>query len=286
MKRLASCILCCFFAATGSFAQTPPIIGPKLPIPCPTKDVYNKPPVPYSYIREADVMWSKRIWRTIDLREKINQPLYYPLEPTQCRISLFDLIKEGIKSGEITAYDRPLLDDEFNYPMTLTQTLALLTRIDTVLVQNVNDPSKIDTQYVKMETGSNMITRYWVKEDWFFDKQRSVMEVRIIGLAPLMEKIDQNTGEFRGYQPLFWVYYPECRKVFCRRQVLYHTSNAMMMPSFDDVFTKRIFSSVIHKESNVYDRFVIEYKNGLDALLESDAIREKIFNMEQDLWQY
>jgi gliding motility associated protien GldN len=284
MKRLVSCILCCLLTALGLFAQKPPVLTPP-PVPCPTKDVYNKPPVPYANVREADVMWAKRIWRTIDLREKINQPLYYPLEPSQCRISLFDLIKEGIKSGEITAYDRPLLDDEFNYPMTLTQTLAMLTVMDTVYVQNVTT-GMVDTVPMPREITSNQVTRYWVKEDWFFDRQRSVMEVRIIGLAPLIEKIDQNTGEFRGYQPLFWVYYPECRNVFCKRQVLYHTSNTSMMPSFDDVFTKRIFSSYIHKESNVYDRFVVEYKNGLDALLESDAIREKIFNMEQDLWQY
>ncbi|MFN9324264.1 MAG: hypothetical protein ACK6A5_02620, partial [Flavobacteriales bacterium] len=47
--------------------------------------------VPYTHIREADVMWARRVWRTIDLREKMNHPLYYPTEAINDRKSLFDV---------------------------------------------------------------------------------------------------------------------------------------------------------------------------------------------------
>ena len=219
------------------------------------------------------------------MREKLNQPLYYPLEPSQCRKSLFDVLKEGIRSGQIVAYGRPVIDDEFGFPLSIVEANKLFSGIDSVLVRDVNNPDQYTMTYVPTEIGSAEITRYWIKEDWYFDKQRSVMEVRIIGICPLMEKKDDN-GEFRAYQPLFWVYYPECRNILATKPVLYHKGNMGRMPSMDEVFTKRIFSSFIHKESNVYDRTISEYTRGIDALLESERIKNMIFEMEHDFWQY
>ncbi len=281
MIRLA--LYCILIVGMECMAQAP-VLGP-VPDPCPDNHLTYKPPVMYPWVREADLIWSKRVWRTLDMREKLNQPLYYPLEPSQCRMSLFDALKEGIRNGEIIAYGRPVIDDEFGYPLSIVEALKLFTGVDTVLVQDINDPTQFTKKEIPTEVGSDKITRYWIKEDWFFDKQRSVMEVRIIGICPLMEKMDEN-GEFRAYQPLFWVYFPECRKVLATKPVLYHAGSMGAMPSMDAVFHKRLFSSFIHKESNVYDRTIAEYSTGIDALLESERIKNNIFEMEHDMWQY
>ena len=262
----------------------PPNNSPDPP-PCPSGQFSDKVPVPYAYVREADLMWSKRIWRTIDLREKINLPLYYPLDEDICQNSLWEVIKRSVLSGKIVAYGKPVLDDEFRDPLSVEDVAKIIYSDDTV---HTVDPNTLEpmSMVVHMQITPDMIKRYWIKEDWFFDKERSVMEVRIVGICPLIEKMDETTGEFRSYMPLFWLYYNQCRPVFAKEPVLWWKGNMSAQPSLDEVFEKRIFSSFIHKESNVYNRMVIEYKQGIDALLESDKLKEDVFDLEQDMWHY
>ncbi|MEW6468593.1 MAG: gliding motility protein GldN [Bacteroidota bacterium] len=271
--------LCAFDADAQTVLGNPP---PSLPY---IKDhIDDRKPIQYTHLREADVMWSKTIWRVVDLREKQNLPLYYPITPINDRLSLFDVIKKGLQSGELTAYDKPLLDDEFNYEMPLSQVNAKLNFVDTVLTQDLNTGAW-DTVLVPRQIMSENVKQYWVKEVWFFDKQRSVMDVRIIGISPLIEKIDKTTGEFRGYEPLFWLYFPGCRNYFAKYECFNRQSDAERR-TYDDIFHKRLFESYIRKESNVYDRLIIEYAQQMAALLESDRVKEDLFIIEHDLWHF
>ena len=246
----------------------------------------TRKPIPYTYLREADVMWSKRVWRTLDLREKFNHPLYYPETRINDRRSLYDVIKDALLAGEINAFDNPALDDEFKVKMTKAQVEDVFVQWDsTNQVEDPNNPGTFILSPLKIELNSNSIKAYWIKEDWFFDKQRSVMDVRILGLCPMAEKADPSTGEVIGYTPKFWVYFPQCRPVFAKAEV-YNTKNDAERRSLDDIFWKRMFQSYIHKESNVYDRTVSAYYTGLDAILESDRIKNDIFVMEHDLWHF
>jgi gliding motility associated protien GldN len=243
--------------------------------------------IPYTSLREADVMWSKRIWRVIDLREKINHPLYYPTSPILDRKSLFDAIKDAILvNGTIIAFNNPALDDEFKLEMTKSEVEALLIQWDsTNEVEDPNNPGVMIKAPIKTETTTDKVWKYWIKEDWFFDRQRSVLDVRIIGLCPLVEKKTE-TGESTGAdKALFWIYFPQARPVFAKEEV-YMRHNDAERRTMDDIFWKRMFSSYIRKETNVYDRTIGEYASGLDALLESERIKGEIFNYEHDLWHY
>jgi len=144
--------------------------------------------------------------------------------------------------------------------------------------QAVYPPS--DTLWFK----SKDIIQYKIKEDWFFDKERSVLDRRIIGIAPVVYRIDGN-GNIAGLRELFWLYFPECRYVFQNFFVQNRHNDSQRM-SFDDLFWKRMFQSFIVKETNLYDRDIDSYKAGVDALLESERIKEKIFNFEHDLWSF
>jgi gliding motility associated protien GldN len=136
-----------------------------------------------------------------------------------------------------------------------------------------------------VETSSTDVMAYWIKEDWFFDRQRSVMEVRILGICPLASKTDPSTGEVLGYKPLFWIYFPQLRPLLSKQSVFIGQNSSMPL-TFEDMFQKRMFSSYVHKESNVYDRPISSYTSGLDALLESERVREDVMNFESDLWHY
>lgn len=243
--------------------------------------------IQYPHLREADVMWSTRIWRTIELKQKINHPLFYPHREINDRKSLFQVIRDGlIVDGSITAYDPGVtLDDEFNVPMLISEVEAILAETDTVYV---DDPDNLDNQIMVVQQNDitpDLIERYQIKEDWYFDKQRSELYVRIIGLAPQIASLTPDGERTGNYRTLFWLYFPECRYVFSNWDV-YNRANDSERRSFDDVFMKRQFASYIYKEQNVYDRSIIEYAVGIDALLESERIKEEIFLLEHDLWSF
>ncbi|MBX2984186.1 MAG: gliding motility protein GldN [Flavobacteriales bacterium] len=242
--------------------------------------------VPYPYIREADVMWYRRVWREIDLREKINLPLYYPTEPINDRKSLFDVIKQGIlEDGSITAYDPgPIgLDDEFTKALLPSEVKDMLFSVDTTMTEDL-ETGELVPVYTTTEIASANIRKYLIKEDWIFDRQRSVMDIRIIGLCPLRENIGED-GELRGYSKMFWLYFPELRYVLVNWDV-FNRENDAERRSFDHVFWTRQFNSTITKVSNVYDRNIAQHKTGIDALLQGEEIKEDLFNFEHDLWNF
>lgn len=269
----------------------------------PTKRV-----VSYIHLREADVMWSKRIWRVLDLKEKKNHKLYYPLEKQNDRISLFEVIRYGaLDEGSITLYDLGgiELDDKFRFPVRpnngnandpefkrkLETMFGQETQVDSIeIVNGVEGPAKdVNGENIKItvveEYTSRDIVRYVLKEDWFFDKQRSMLDVRIIGISPVVYSRNPETTEIDGLKNLFWLYFPECRYVF-QNFFVYNPDNDAQRMSFDDLFWKRDFSSYVQKESNVFDRAVSPNWDGLDALLQSEKVRNEIFTFEHDLWHF
>lgn len=279
-------IFICLLTYQTSFAQAgvkdPPRNG-QTPSPCDMNRIQRPFPMQQAYVRDADMMWSKRVWRVIDLREKMNLPLYYPLEPTVCLKSLFDVFKTAIMDGSLKAYANPVFDDEFTVEMTKEEVSKLLVSVDSSDVENVNNPGEYIKVPLKTEIGAGNICQYWIKEDWFFDRQRSVMEVRIVGICPLVQKIAEN-GDVVGVKPLFWIYFPDARAVMARA-ASFNSFNDSERMSYDELFAKRKFSSFVYKESNVYNRSIAEYKVGMDALLESESVKEDIFKYESDLWQ-
>jgi gliding motility associated protien GldN len=243
---------------------------------------------PYQHVREADVMWSTKIERIIDLREKMNQVFYYPLLPINDRQNLIDVLMQAINEGTITAYGNATIDDEFQSPMSPSEVEMIgILQGEKMSVEELFDP---DTQEYYLDTTYNIFERhevkkYRIKEEWFFDKQRSIMEVRIIGICPVIDRKNED-GVYTGETSLFWVYFPEARKILSKAEVFNHRKNDAARLTYDDIFHKRFFSSRIVKESNKYDRKISEYKEGIDALLEADKIKEEIFNIEHDLWEY
>jgi len=261
---------------------------------------HNKKVQHYAPLRQADVMWSRKIWREIDLRQKMNHPLYYPendgvAHTIEDRKSLIDVLYSAINEGSITAYGNPSMDDEFRQPMTPDEIKTIGGAKETIeeavnwekVADGMTEEEALERNAVVIPFNRNSVKKWRLKEEWFFDKQRSVMDVRIIGMAPLQEDRDEVTGQLTGgFSPLFWVYFNEAREILINAEVFNLVKNDAERRTYDDIFWKRMFSSTIIKEANVMDRKVNEYMIGLDALLEAERIKTEIFNMEHDLWEY
>lgn len=280
MKKATYLLVLIFILlATGNNTDAQVLSGVYIP-----HNTSERKPIPYQYMREADVMWSKIIWRRINLTEKINLPLYYPTEEMEGRKSLIQLIMWGIKNKSLTAF----ATDEFSSQL-------ILSKIDDKLGASIDTTYDIDPNtgeqikiIDKKKANLGEVKELLVKEMWFFDKQRSVMEVRVIGIAPIRvyyrsDDIEQSSAR---HALLFWIYYPEARNIFANQPV-YNQFNQAEEKTFDDIFFKRLFSGYVFKESNVYnDRMVSDYTTGIEVLLEAERIKEKVFNFEHDLWEF
>jgi gliding motility associated protien GldN len=336
MKNLSILLVICLFGA-NLIAQGDDVRGPiSYPAPGVMDGVYmesnipTKKVVPYEFVREADVVWSKKVWQVIDLREKFNHPLYFPLDDIEegmwkkntTRWSLWTIIRHHIMTGELTLYSpfNPEWEawkdgDLFKYPVTPstpggnyyndkdfkdrmfvyigTEKLDPFASALKSLVYPdedsliMGDDGFMETVYPPSDTlwfKSKDIVQYNIKEQVFVDKERSVQETRILGIAPMVYARDNN-GNITGFRELFWLYFPQCRYVF-QNFFVHSAQNDAQRMSFDDLFWKRKFTSYIVKESNLYDRDIDTYKAGVDALLESEKIKADIFNFEHDLWSF
>ena len=227
----------------------------------------------------------KKGWRVIDLREKINLPLYYPINTMDGRLSLIQLLMQGIQYEGLTAYSTKY-EDEFKVAMSVDQVMQEMGAVnDTVEV--MQEDGTYEPQIITGELRPEEVKQFLLKEVWFFDRNYSRLDVRIIGICPIREYTKTTGGEEQvARKQAFWIYFPEARDVLARNEV-FNPHNDAQRRTFDDIFMKRYFGSYIVRESNVYNnRRIDQYAVGMEAMLESDRIKSEIFSFEHDLWEF
>lgn len=287
--------------------------GERKPVRKPVVGVFEKTnistfkePIPYVSLREADVMYSTIIWRKIDLREKLNHPLYYPTVPQGDWRNLFDVILDAMNSTENPL---PIYTDEFcNIPMNqteLTEALKEKTLEKVEYDEYGNEIEGTKTSEALFFTSKN-VKAFNIKEEWFFDKQRSVQEVRIIAINPLIlyqkemegaedlgdEEDSEEATEISNIlneteRSIGWILFDELRPFLAKKEVFNRYNHAARV-SYDDIFWKRMFNSIIVAEENVYNNRTIDTyrKNPFDQVLEAEIIKNKLFVKEHDLWEF
>ncbi len=239
--------------------------------------------LPYEPMREADIPWEKKVWRIIDVNEKMNLPFVNPNRP------FFQIIADLALNGDITVYKA----DDFKKPMSIEDVQKQMSTIDTIIIYN-EETYEETVKIVHNDINYEDIKLYRVKEVWFFDEESSRMLVRVLGIAPVKDVYDPETGELKYQLPLFWVYFPTARD-YLAKELIFVPQNDVAPMTWQDLFEARYFSSYIFKITNPLDLRIKDYvksvlddpqQEGIDRLLESRRIENALFNMEQDLWSY
>ena len=246
----------------------------------------QRTPLPYEHLRWDDALFAEKVWRELDLREKMNKVFQYEAVDDNGSQIFMDILMKAVLSGEVTAFS----DERLTTPLALNE-VQLLTAgsMDTVAQTNVSDPSLIE-RYVVTRTSfdSKSVLKIRLKEEWVFDRESSRMFCRILGICPLKTQYAPN-GKERGVTPMFWIYYPDIRATFTRYEVYNPKNMGQSRMTWEELFESRMFSSYVIKSTmdNPGNKNIKAYiKDPILALLEGDNIKEKMFNFEQDLWSY
>lgn len=323
IKNLLSVVFAVAMSAS-TFAQsnllnskTPDEIGKKTPAQLISD---NDKPLPYGYVHDRDVLMGKTIWEMIDIDERINFPLYYPIDTAfvgKERRSLFDVLVKNIKSGKITEV---YADDYFNTKKTFKDMESSFSFVDTIpagkdyindhydefypkattrrvkqgktwVTENVPSatPAVLDPQYInKKDLDASYISGYKIKGYWYFDKRQGELKYRLLALCPVTPEAKEAGNENADVIDLFWVYFPAIRDILHEAKA-FNDKNSAMPITFDHLLNSRRFNGEIYKEENVYgDRAIEQYMkdNSQNQLLESERVKEKIRSFESDMWNY
>jgi len=251
----------------------------------------KKKPLAYGYVEDRDILWSKNIWEVIDLDERVNFPLYYPIDTINIganRRSLYDVLMSGIRSGKIKNI---YTDSYFTEKRTLSDISAAISKVDTTALgrEQYNAGEEIDAQYIdRRDLSSADIMEYRIRGMWYFDKRQAELKYRLLGIAPVAPDVNFLDEEEPDLVELFWVWFPDAREILFDASA-FTGGNSSQDISFDHLLNARRFNAMIYKEENVQgDRGVNDYitESAFMQLLESERIKEQIRNFEQDMCNY
>lgn len=327
VKRILIAVICVWSSVAANAqsnllnAKTAEEIGLKSPAQLISD---NDKPLAYGYVDDRDVLMGKTVWEIIDLNEKINFPLYFPVDSANIgadRRSLYDVLTKAMREGRITEV---YSDSYFNTKKTLKDIQGSLSRIDTTdagreLINQYPDDYRTRVIKKKVVTGTGKkkvityvdetvgptrtipaeyilrqdltaadVTQYKIKGYWYFDKRESDLRYRLLGICPVTPDVYTMNSDEKDYIELFWVFFPNAREVLHEGKA-FNDNNSARPISFDQILNSRHFNAVIYKEENMYgDREIKQYirDNAQDQLMESERVKEKIRNFEEDMWNY
>ena len=254
----------------------------------------NDHPLEYGYVDDRDIMYSKMTWEKVVLDERVNFPLYYPVDTNfigKDRRSLFDVLLNAVKRGDIQDI---YTDSYFTAKRTLKDIQGAMSKIDTLDIgyDQYNAEGKVDPEYIiKTDITSYNISAYFIKGLWYFDKRQGELKYRLLAIAPAAPDVNFLDSEDEANKApiaLFWVFYPDAREVLHTAKA-FNNENSAMPFSFDHLLNSRRFNGYIYKVENVYgDRQIDKYvpENALMQLIESERVKNVIRDFELDMWSY
>jgi gliding motility associated protien GldN len=245
-------------------------------------------PLDYEFLRWDDALYAEKVWRDLDLREKMNQSFRYTATEDNGDQQFISILLNAVRTGKVLAFD----DERFTQPLTIEQVQEKMggAGADTTNITAIDDPSRIVERVVTPRTfNAKSVMKLRLKEEWIFDREASRMFCRIIGICPIKTVYFEGTTRERGVEPMFWIYYPDLRPTLANFNVYNSKNMGASKMTWEELFESRLFSSYIIKSTldNPGNKTIARMiKDPILQLLEGDNIKERMFNYEQDLWSY
>ncbi|MEN5058387.1 gliding motility protein GldN [Sphingobacterium kitahiroshimense] len=266
------------FVETGSILEEVEVLADTIPMQDGFYQINNlDDAVPFAYpaVNTKNIRFYKRIWRDIDLKDERNAILATPGH------SLIELVMKTIEKGKLSLYSPD--DDSFKKRLSAEEGLARFA--DSVLVPIFDDEgNQIDSKMTLNEFDPARVTKFRVKEDIFFDKQRSRLETRIIGLAPLMNITSSAAlAEVVGATPIFWLYFPQLRYTLVQVDIS-DPDKGLYDMTMDDFFVQKKFTGAIIRESSPGRQQHVNEDKG-NQQLDGSEIEAKLGAYKKKLWR-
>ena len=265
--------------------------------------------------RLDDVIWSRYVYRIIDMRYKQNYQLYFPtrVDDPDYR-NLFKVILDAVVDGmEIYPRDPETIKPNFKnmapfskeqipidafMPVDLSEdhsdddTYFDISQSTAMLINYDSITDELKPQPFAFESVVRNQLKYLVQEVTFFDKHTSRLHTKIMAIAPLHPVLISTHDSTQVMASLresimFWVPFDGLRP-YLAMQYAIPNRNETKRVTYDEFFQKRLFTSYIVGEGNMYNRWIPDYQfSDIDAIRkEQDRIATELLNFEQDLWEY
>ena len=281
---------------SNSILSQADLINAKKPSDIENKALNDVKSLEYTDIEENDILWSKVVYEYIDLNEKLNFPLLFPINDEQNKIgrkSLWRVLKEYIVKQ--LDNDASVLEIYNSDDFSSTDRLNDNEIRDLISYVLTSKKTGDQTLYVK----SNEIGGYNIKGIWYFDKKSSQLKYRLLGIQPVganTENLKDGVANPKLETTYFWIWYPSVRDEL-NNYLVFNDRNNNNRISFDAILVNRRFSSYIYKYDNVYgDRTIRDYirkrpgesnrQFQMRLIMESERIKKEILDFDVDMWGY
>ena len=264
--------------------------------------------------RIDDVIWSRYVYRIIDMRFKQNYQLYFPtkVDDPDYR-NLFKVIVDAVVDG-MPIYPRNPETIKPDFKTTPAFTKAQIPSDAFMVVDKTEDHSD-DEDFWNISRSTAMLVnydsitdelrsqpysfenvvrnqlKYMIQEVVFFDKHTSRLHTKIMAIAPLHPVLISTQDSTKVMASLresimFWIPFDQLRP-YMAMQYAIPNRNEVKRVTYDEFFQKRLFTSYIVGEGNMYNRWIPDYSGSKEEIRkEQNRIATELLNFEQDLWEY
>ena len=233
---------------------------------------------------EADLQWSKTVYRSLDLTKGKNPALYYPEEPNEDGQSMFFIIMRLLANNQIPAYEyldgREMFTEEYRIKVA-----EMLDRFH-VLYSEAKGSTEKNPRYAieDADIPGNEILSYYIIEKWSFDTRSNTMRSRVDALCPVLHRQDEFGGDPIRF-PMFWVKLNDIRPYIAQQYVFTDDDNNLTRYNLDDFFKLNMYQGDIYKVKNLRNLSLMQlYPDPKDLKHAQDSIEERLHRFDKNLW--